>query len=215
MSLKHELCSSRARVPELNTAILGAGQDPVGVRGQRNGQDKVPVALKRLDALAALGTGAGRAARRAELPHLDRAIQTAADEVLAVGRERHRVDAVLVPIGALETLDQEARHDVPDTNALIQRAGGNKLRVGRNGNGGDAILNRQRQGVGALLNVPQTDSPVTTARSDGAAVARKVERVNVLLVAREVVADSSSGNIPHLGRKIKKLANIRLESARG
>lgn len=89
MSLKHELGRSRSGIPELDAAVLGAGQDPVGVGGQRNRQDKVSVTLKRLDALAALSASVGRATRGAELPHLDRPVQTAADQVFAVGRKGH------------------------------------------------------------------------------------------------------------------------------
>lgn len=197
MSLKHQLRSSRPGIPELDAAVLGSGQDPVGVGGQGNGQDKVSVAFKCLDTLA-LGARALRAAGRAQLPHLNRSIQTAADQVFAVGRESDGIDRVLVSIRSFQPLDQVACHDVPDANALVQRAGRNKLGVGGNGNSRNTVLDGEGEGVGALLNIPETDRSVATARGNGAAVARKVERVDVLFVAREVVADGSGSNIPHL-----------------
>lgn len=155
------------------------------------------MAFKCLDTLA-LGARVLRAARRAKLPHLDRSIQTAADQVFAIGRESDGINRVLVSVGSLQPLDQIACHDVPDANALVQRTGCNELGVGGNGNGRNTILNGKGEGVGALLNIPKTDGSVATARGDGAAIARKVERVNVLFVAREVVADGPGSDIPHL-----------------
>lgn len=103
-----------------------------------------------------------------------------------------------MPIGSFQSLDQEASHDVPNADALIQGAGGNELRIGGNGNGGYTILNRKSEGVSALLNIPQTYGPVATTRRNSTTVAGKVERVDILLVAREVVTNGSGSDIPHL-----------------
>ncbi len=154
MALQHHLRVAGAGVPELHAAILGSRQHPVGIRGQSNRQNKVAVALKRLDTLAALVIGIGAAAGGAELPHLDGAVERARDKVLAAGRERDRVNRVLVPLGTFETLHEEARVHVPDAHTLVQPTGSNVLRIGRNSHRGDAVLNRQRQRVGAVLNVP-------------------------------------------------------------
>lgn len=155
------------------------------------------MAFKCLDTLA-LGARVLGAAGRAKLPHLNRSVQTTADQVFAVGREGDRINRVLVSIRSLQPLDQVARHNVPDANALIQRTGRNELSVGGNGNSRNSVLNGESESVGALLNIPKTDCSIATARGNGAAVARKVERVDVLFVAREVVADGPGSNIPHL-----------------
>lgn len=198
MALEHELRRAGAGVPELHAAVLGARQHPVGVGCEGNRQDKVTVALKRLDALAALGLGVGAAAGAAELPHLDGAVEGARDEVLAVGGERDRVDRVLVAVRAFETLDEEARVNVPDADALVERTGGDVLGVGRNGDGGNAVLDGEGEGVGAGLDVPESDGSIARARGNRTAVAGKVERVNILLVAGKVVANGSRGNVPDL-----------------
>lgn len=41
MSLEHELCMAGAGVPELDTAVLGTGEDPLRVRGQCNAEDEI------------------------------------------------------------------------------------------------------------------------------------------------------------------------------
>jgi hypothetical protein len=53
--------------------------------------------------------------------------------------------------------------DVPDTNALVERASCDELGVGRDGNRGDTILDSEGESVGALLDVPETDGSVTRA----------------------------------------------------
>lgn len=76
MTLEHELRRARAGIPELDAAILGSRQDPVGVGGESDGQDEVAMTLERLDALSSLiGDHAASAAGVAELPHLDGAVQ--------------------------------------------------------------------------------------------------------------------------------------------
>lgn len=198
MALKHELSRAGAGIPELHAAVLGTGEHPVGIGGECNGEDKVAMTLKRLDALATLGLSVGTAARAGKLPHLDGSVQRTRDEVLAVGRKGHRVNGILVSVRSLETLHEEARVNVPHADALIERTSGDILGVGRNGNSRDTILNSEGQSVGARLDIPKSYGSVAGARCDGAAVAGKVERVNILLVAREVVANSARLNVPDL-----------------
>lgn len=174
VSLQHELRCARPGIPELHAAILGSGQHPVRVRGERNRENKVTVALKRLDALAALRARLVSLTRGAELPHLDSPVKTARDEVLAVGRESDRVHTVLVAVRSFETLNEEARVNVPDTHALIEGACGNKLSVRRDGNSSNAVLYRESECVAALLNIPQANGPVTTTRGDRSSVASEV-----------------------------------------
>ncbi len=41
MALQHELRVTRARVPELDAAVLGAREDPLRIRGERDAEDEV------------------------------------------------------------------------------------------------------------------------------------------------------------------------------
>lgn len=197
MTLKHKLGQASPGIPELDAAILRTRHDPLVVWRESDRQDKVLVALERLNATSALGT-VGKAARGAELPHLDGLVQTTADKVLAVGREGDRVHAVLVTVRALEPFQEIALVEVPNPDALVERAGGDVLSVGGDGNGRDAILNGQGEDVSALLDIPKADSAVATAGGDGASVASEVQRINVLLVTREGVANLLLVNIPDL-----------------
>lgn len=157
--------------------------------------------LESLDATAPLGSGVGQAARGAELPHLDRLIQTATDEISAVGREGNTVDAVLVAIGTFKTLEQVSLMDVPNADALVERTSGDVLGVGGNGNSCNTILDSQSEGVSALLDIPETNGSISTARCNRATIAGKVERVNVLLVTGEGIANRSRLNVPNLRKK--------------
>ena len=49
-----------------------------------------------------------------------------------------------------------------------------------------------------LLNIPQANGPVATARGDGATISRKIERVDILFVSREGVSDRLVVNVPYL-----------------
>ena len=140
----------------------------------------------------------GDTTRSVELPHLDRLVQTAADKILAVWREGHRVHTILVAVGSFKPLQEIALVEIPDPNAFIERARSDVLGVWRDGYRRHAILYRQRQNVVALLNVPKTDGAVTAAGCDGTAVTREIERVDILLVAREGVADLPLMNVPNL-----------------
>lgn len=92
----------------MHAAVLGSGQHPVRVGSERNRENKVTVALKRLDALATLGARLVSLARGAELPHLDGPVKTARDEVLAIGRESDRVHTILVAVRPFEAFNEEA-----------------------------------------------------------------------------------------------------------
>lgn len=158
------------------------------------------MAFERADA-PATGDAAGDEARpgRVELPHLDGLVETATDEATASGGKGNTVDTVLVAVLAFETDDELAALDVPDTDALVEGTGGDEEVVGRDGDGGDAVLDGEVCNLRVGLEVPQTDTAVATAGSNDAAVAGKVETVNVLLVAGELVLDGAAGNVPDLG----------------
>lgn len=131
-----------------------------------------------------------------KLPHLDGLVQATADEVTRVGRESNRVNTVLVALGTLETLQQEACLDIPDPDTLVKRAGGDILGIGRDGNGGDAVLDGERCRVQTSLNIPKPDSAIATARSNGAAITGKIQAVDILLVTSESVANLPVLDVP-------------------
>lgn len=157
-----------------------------------------PVTLKSLDASATLGSWVGQAAGCAQLPHLDRLIKTAADKISSIGRKRNTIHAVFVPVWALKTLQQVALVNVPNADALIERASRHVLGVGGDGDSGDAILNCKGQSIGALLNVPETNGSVSGAGCNRTPIASKVQRVNILFVAREGVANLAGIDVPNL-----------------
>lgn len=41
VSLEHELCVAGTGIPELDTAVLGTGEDPLRVGGQCNAEDEI------------------------------------------------------------------------------------------------------------------------------------------------------------------------------
>lgn len=45
MALEHELRGARLGVPELDAAVLGAGENPCAVGGESNGEDEVLLRL--------------------------------------------------------------------------------------------------------------------------------------------------------------------------
>jgi len=57
----------------------------------------------------------------------------------------------------LETLDQEAGAGIPHTNTLVQGARRNISVVGRDCNGGDAIIDDELKHLLVSLNIPETD----------------------------------------------------------
>jgi hypothetical protein len=169
--------------------------------------------LKGLDAAAALERGllgvAAAHARRAELPHLDGLVQAAADKLPSVGRERHTIDAIFVAVGPFQTLEEVAHLDVPHAHALVERAGSHELRVGRDGDGRDAVLDGEGEAAGARLKIPNPDGAIATAGRDGAAVAGKVEGVDVLVVASKGVADLPRLDVPDLAFELAPCSRSR------
>ena len=101
-------------------------------------------------------------------------------------------------IWTFEAFDEIPSSGVPHTNALIERARCDILGVGRDGNGCNAVFNAEDKDILTCLNVPQADSAITTAGSDGTAITGKIERVDVLIVTSKCVPDASRGNIPYL-----------------
>ena len=171
----------------------------MGVSPERlRGVATYPVTLEGLDASSTLGSLLGNAARCGELPHLDSLVQATADEIAAVGRECHAVDAVLVAIGAFEALNNVAELHVPDADALVEGASSDVLGIGRDGNRSNTVFDAKDKGAARRLDIPQSHGSVSASGGDGSSVARKVQRVDILLVAGKSVANGSRGDIPNL-----------------
>lgn len=158
------------------------------------------MALESLDAAAALMRllAVADLTRGRQLPHLDRLVKTAADELPRVRRESNAVDAVLVAIGALEALEQVSHLHIPHPDTLIKRAGGDELSIGRDGDGRDTVLDGERQIAIARLQIPDPDGPIATAGSDGTSIAGEIQRVDILIVAGKRRADLPRGDVPNL-----------------
>jgi hypothetical protein len=156
------------------------------------------MSLKCSDASSTLRAGIGVSTSGCnKLPHLDGLVQTSRYEVLAIWCEGDGVNRVLVSIWALETLNKVASSSIPDTNALVERSSSDVFGIWGNGNGSDAILNAKSEDVLTGFDIPEADSAISTTGSNGASIAGKVERVDILLMAGERVSDCSRSDIPH------------------
>lgn len=200
MALKHELGLASGRVPELHAAVLATGHDPLAIGSECDAEDKVLVALESLDALAALGLDAGAVVEAAvvELPHLDRLVERTRHEVATVGGEGDTVHTILVALLAFGTFDENTGLGIPDADALVQAACSDEAVVGRDGNGGDAVFDLESQNALVLLDIPKSDSAVSGTGGDVTTIRGEVQRIDVLLVARELVENALAGNVPDL-----------------
>lgn len=99
---------------------------------------------------------------------------------------------------AIGLLDHVAVVHVPDSNTLVKRASSDKLAIRRHRNGGDAIFDGEGNDAAVLLDVPDSDGPIARSGSNVDAVAGEVERIDVLLVAGELVANLALFDVPDL-----------------
>jgi hypothetical protein len=200
VALKHELGLASGRVPELDAAVLATRHNPLAIRSESDTEDEVVVALESLDTLAALGLDAGAVVEAAvvELPHLDCLVERAGHEVAAVGGEGDTVHTILVSLLAFGALDENTGLSVPDAHALVQAARGDEAVVGRDCNGGDAVFDLESKDALVLLDIPEPDGTVAGAGGDVTAVRGEVQRIDVLLVTRELVEDALASDVPDL-----------------
>lgn len=77
-----------------------------------------------------------------QLPHLDRLVQTTANEFPAIWGKSDAVDAILVTVRTFKAFDQVARLDVPHPDALVEGTGRHELGVGGNSDCCNSVLNR-------------------------------------------------------------------------
>lgn len=101
----------------------------------------------------------------------------------------------------LETNDKRAALDIPNTHTLVERTGCDVEVVGRNSDGGDAILDREVCDLAVGLEVPKADTAVARSGGDDPSVASKVQRVDVLLVSSELVLNGAASDVPNLARR--------------
>lgn len=157
------------------------------------------MAFESTDALATLdGAVRVHAPGNSELPELDRLVQTATDQVAAVGGEGDRVHTVLVTIWVLQTLHQVTSGGVPHADTLVQGTGSHVAAIGGHGYSSNTILDAEGVDKLAIENIPQTNSLVPTARGDEATITSKVQRVDVLLMSAEDVLNGARVDIPNL-----------------
>jgi len=77
VALQHQLCTACKWIPELHTAVLGAGQHPAAVNGESDAEDKVFVSLESSDTLSASRSWTRHISRGwVEFPHLDGLVES-------------------------------------------------------------------------------------------------------------------------------------------
>lgn len=98
---------------------------------------------------------------------------------------------------ALKTYDKVTGMDIPDANALVQGTGRDIATVWRNSDSCNAILDGQVKHLLVRLEIPEADAPIAASRSDDSAVLGEIQRVDILLVAGELVLDGTARDIPN------------------
>lgn len=240
MALQHKLSNARMRVPKLDTTVFGTTENPITVWCKSHTENKVLycnqfsspkslrwvwtpyfVAFEGANALAAWLSSRDRTRWSGQFPHLDSLVQTTANQSVSRRSKSDRVHAVLVSKIALKTNNELAGNGIPDPHALIKGARGNEAVIRGDGNCRHAILDGQMKYLRVGLKIPQADSTIATARCNNPAIAGEVKGINVLVMASELVLNSSGRNIPDLDQLVectmlslkKRLTLITLSSA--
>ena len=125
-------------------------------------------------------------------------VERTGHEVTTVGGEGDTVHTILVALLAFGTFDENTGLGIPDADALVQAARSDEAVVGRDGNGGDAVFDLESQNALVLLDIPKSDSAVSGTGGDVTTIRGEVQRIDVLLVARELVENALAGNVPDL-----------------
>ena len=154
--------------------------------------------LERAHALAALRIPTTQRRIEIKLPHSNRLVQTPADQMVAIRTKRHRVHRIAMAVFAFRPFDHGRGLRVPDPHALVERAGSDIAVVRRDRHGGDAVFDLQREDALVLLDVPEADGAVAGAGGDVTSVGSKVQAVDVLFVAGELVTDDLVCDVPDL-----------------
>lgn len=163
------------------------------------------------NAFAALWSGTwNHSTWGSQLPHFDCLIKTTANKVTAVRCKGHRVDAVLVAIRALQAFDEITSRSIPDPDTLIKGASRDVSAIRRNCNSGNAVLNAQYKLLFSIKDIPQADGLVAATRSDIAAVASEIKRVDILFMTRKDIFNCSVGNIPYLLSRGKRVSFFKM-----
>jgi len=132
VALEHELSLASSRVPELHATVLATRHNPLAIGSEGDAEDKVLVAFKGLDALAALRLDTSTVVEAAvvELPHLDGLVQRSGNEVATIRRECNTVDTILVALLTFGALDEDTGLGIPNAYALVQATCGDEAVIG-------------------------------------------------------------------------------------
>lgn len=152
--------------------------------------------LESADALAPRSSTRDETRRSGQLPHLDGLVQTSTDQTISRRSKSNTVNAVLVALLSLKTNDKATRVDVPDSDALVQGTGRDIATIRRDRNSSNAILDGQVEHLLIRFKIPEANTPVAASRCNDTTVLGKVQRVDILLVASELVLDSAGRNVP-------------------
>jgi len=111
---------------------------------------------------------------RRQPPHFDSFVQTAANQGLPIWSECNRVDAVFMSSLAIKSCDYITTADVPYSDTLIKRASCDIVAPGRNSYRCDTILDTKVGHLAVILNIPDADGVVATARGDVPSIAGEI-----------------------------------------
>jgi hypothetical protein len=103
-----------------------------------------------------------------------------------------------VAVFTFETDDEQAGLDVPHADALVEGSGGDVEVVGGDGHGGDTIFDREVGDLRVGFEIPETDASIAAAGCNNLSVPGEVQRVDVLLVAGELMLNRTAGDVPDL-----------------
>lgn len=117
--------------------------------------------LERAHAFAALWIWTTNRRSSIKLPHPDRLIQGARDQVIAVRREGDRINAIPMTVLAFRPFDESSALGVPDANTFVQAAGRDITIIWRDGDSCNAVFDLEGEDALVLLDVPESDGSVT------------------------------------------------------
>ena len=216
-------------VPDLELAVAAAGGQGLAVGGQGQrcravrgvpGSEGLQMAVRRVPAAerAVVAAGDQGVVRRAGTP-ADRPVPACARSAacsVPVATSQSRVmpsrldDARVAPSGEkatasiasampFERVADRARGQVPDLHGPVERAGGQRLAVGRERHAGDrAGVPGEGRPLGGLGDVPERHRGVAAARGERLAVGRERHARDRAGVARPAWPALAGGEVPEL-----------------
>src|SRR5262249_10945854 len=125
----------------------------------------------------------------------------AGDDTPAIGRERHREHALVVPD---ETAHEASRGDIPKHDAAVARTRDELLAVGRKGEARDeaAMPTLEQRDLLALGRITEPDLALNAARGDELEVRRDGDGVDAALVPPQHCQLARASHIPDAQRQV-------------